>query len=310
MRVRSILAILLTFMTISLQAQQALTADPTPDKTNPATMESFQLPSHGALLNALIYIASGAGPHPTVLLLHGFPGNERNLDLAQTLRRAGYNVLYFNYRGSWGSPGDFSFTHCIEDTQAAIAYLHNPANAAKFRTDPNHLILMGHSMGGMVASIVASQEPPDTPVKAIALISAANMGGFALPAEGHLVPAAITPIAAHLAAEGMAPLAGCTPESLARELILNATAWDIPSLAPKLARTPSSSSPPTTASPNPSSNSPKNSPPSTIPKSPASTSPPTTPGPTTASPSRPPSSPSSNPPLAPKCCQPPIAPNS
>ena len=79
----------------------ALTSDPAPDKANPAPMQSFQLPSHGALLNAFVYIATGATPHPAVILLHGFPGNERNLDLAQSIRRAGWNVLYFDYRGSW-----------------------------------------------------------------------------------------------------------------------------------------------------------------------------------------------------------------
>jgi pimeloyl-ACP methyl ester carboxylesterase len=70
-------------------------------------MDTFQIPSHGAMLNAFVYIAAGVGPHPAVVLLHGFPGNERNLDLAQDMRRAGWDVLYFNYRGSWGSPGDF-----------------------------------------------------------------------------------------------------------------------------------------------------------------------------------------------------------
>jgi pimeloyl-ACP methyl ester carboxylesterase len=65
-------------------------------------METFQIPSHGALLNAFVYVAAGAGPHPAVVLLHGFPGNERNLDLAQDMRRAGWDVLYFDYRGSWG----------------------------------------------------------------------------------------------------------------------------------------------------------------------------------------------------------------
>jgi hypothetical protein len=34
--------------------------------------------------------------------LHGFPGNERNFDVAQALRRAGYAALVFHYRGSWG----------------------------------------------------------------------------------------------------------------------------------------------------------------------------------------------------------------
>jgi len=47
-----------------------------------------------------VYVAAGAGPHPAVVLLHGFPGNEKTLDLAQDVRRAGWNVLYFNYRGA------------------------------------------------------------------------------------------------------------------------------------------------------------------------------------------------------------------
>jgi dipeptidyl aminopeptidase/acylaminoacyl peptidase len=90
----------------TLDAQiPAITSDPAPDKLHPALFDTFQLPSHGALLNAFVYIAAGAGPHPAVILLHGFPGNEKNLDLAQAIRRSGYNVLYFDYRGSWGSPG-------------------------------------------------------------------------------------------------------------------------------------------------------------------------------------------------------------
>ena len=36
----------------------------------------------------------------------------------------------------------------------------------------------------------------------------------------------------------MAPLAGCTPESLAKEVIANAAAWNVPNLAPKLATRP------------------------------------------------------------------------
>jgi predicted alpha/beta-fold hydrolase len=80
----------------------AITTDPAVDKANPAAMQTFEIPSHGALLNAFAYVAAGAGPHPTVILLHGFTGNEPNLDLAQSIRRAGWNVIYFDYRGSWG----------------------------------------------------------------------------------------------------------------------------------------------------------------------------------------------------------------
>src|SRR5215472_3787493 len=152
-------ALLCASLTAAAQTPAAITTDPAPDKANPAAMQSFQLPSHGALLNAIVYVAAGPGPHPVVILLHGFPGNEKNLDLAQSIRRAGWDVLFFNYRGSWGSLGAFSFTHAIEDTQSAIAYLRDPANAAKLRSDPKYIVLVGHSMGGMIAANVAATDP-------------------------------------------------------------------------------------------------------------------------------------------------------
>ena len=218
------------------QLPAVLATDPAADKANPAALQSFQLPSHGAQLNAFVYVAAGLGPHPTVVLLHGFPGNERNLDLAQSVRRAGWNVLYFDYRGTWGSPGAFSFSNAIEDTQAAIAYLRDPTNAAKLRADPAAIVLVGHSMGGFMARYVGAHDPA---IKAVALISAADMGVDTVePIPAAYRDHAVAPLAQHLAAEGMAPLAGCTPESLAKEVIANADAWNIPSLAPALAARP------------------------------------------------------------------------
>ncbi|MHB1056714.1 MAG: alpha/beta hydrolase family protein [Rhodanobacter sp.] len=188
-----------------------------------ATMETMRIPSHGALMNALVYVAAGAGPHPAVILLHGFPGNERNLDLAQDMRRAGWDVLYFNYRGSWGTPGDFSFTHGIEDAAAALAYLRRPDVAGKLRLDPTRIVLVGHSMGGFMAVQAAAADPA---VKAFATISAADLGGIyrhMLSTDG--APAALKKMGAGLASEGMAPLSGCTPGGLARELADHAAGW-------------------------------------------------------------------------------------
>jgi len=214
----------------------AIDQDPAPNKTYPAAMQTFQIPSHGAMLNALAYIAEGGGPHPVVLLLHGFPGNEKNLDLAQAIRRDGWDVVYFDYRGSWGSPGEFSFTHSIEDTLSAVAYLRDAAHAKKLRSDPGYIVLIGHSMGGMMARYVGAHDPA---IKAVGLISAADMG---VDKVQSLKPGqekeATANLAAHLAEEGMAPLAGCTPESLAKEVVANATAWNVPNLAPKLATRP------------------------------------------------------------------------
>ena len=73
---------------------------PVRDTANPMALEELHFASGGARLNGLLYLASGKGPHPTVALLHGYPGNERNLDLAQAMRRAGMNVLFFHYRGA------------------------------------------------------------------------------------------------------------------------------------------------------------------------------------------------------------------
>ena len=57
------------------------------------------------------------------MLLHGFPGNEQNLDLAQVIRRAGWNVLTLHYRGAWGSPGSFSIGNVLQHADAAGAFV-------------------------------------------------------------------------------------------------------------------------------------------------------------------------------------------
>ena len=87
--------------------------------------------------------------------MHGLPGNERNLDLAQAIRRAGWDVLTFTYRGAWGSPGDFSIANSMEDTAAALAFARSP-DGAKFGIDPRHIVLAGHSMGGATAFMTAA----------------------------------------------------------------------------------------------------------------------------------------------------------
>jgi uncharacterized protein len=188
-----------------------------------ASMQSFQIPSHGGLLNAFVYVASGPGPHPAVVLLHGFPGNERNLDLAQDIRSVGWDVLYFDYRGSWGSPGDFSFSHGIEDTAAAINYVRSPEMAGILRLDPSRIVLLGHSMGGFMAVQAAAA---DVGILGVALISAADFGGrIPQPLSRDGEEAEIRALSASYNRDGMEPLAGCTGEGLARELLANAVQW-------------------------------------------------------------------------------------
>lgn len=120
-------------------------------------------------LNAILYTANGAGPHPTVLLLHGWPGNEKNLDLAQYLRRAGWNVFFFHYRGAWGSEGVFSFLNAAEDVAAALAHLR--ASGADYRVDKEQIAVVGHSMGGTMALAGSSKDPA---ISCVATIAAAG----------------------------------------------------------------------------------------------------------------------------------------
>lgn len=203
----------------------AIFTDPPADKAHPARSEVLHIPSGGVQINGLAYVASGPGPHPTVILLHGLPGNEKNLDLAQALRRGGWNAVTFNYRGSWGSPGSFSFKGNLDDATAVLAYLRAPGNAARLQIDPKRLVLMGHSMGGWVTSQVAAA---DDGLAGAALISAADMGARADGPRAQLVA---------VAADNMEALAGVTAETMADQMT-TLGAFTFAAAAPGLAKHP------------------------------------------------------------------------
>ena len=215
------------FCTLFMQDLRGWSNSPPPGPDR-ASLEILEIPSHGALLNGFVYVAAGKGPHPIVVLLHGLPGYEHNLDLAQDIRSAGWDVLYFDYRGSWGSPGDFSLSHCIEDAAAVIAYIHQKAVAARLRADSSRIVLLGHSVGGFVAVQTAASDPA---IHSVALISAVDVAGFIpepLPdPAGKLIDA----LANGFASQGLAPLAGCSALGLAHETIDHARQWSFRSQA-------------------------------------------------------------------------------
>lgn len=204
----------------------AIYSDPAPSKAHPARMEVLHIPSGGVEINGVAYLAAGAGRHPTLVLCHGWPGNEKNLDLAQAVRRAGWNVITFNYRGSWGSPGTFHFAQNPEDARAVLAYLRDPAVAERLGVDTAKLALMGHSMGGWVTAMVAGQ---DDGLLGAGLISAGNMGAVGSLGRADLVK---------LASENAESLAGTSPEQMADELSAGREANNFVRMAPGLARKP------------------------------------------------------------------------
>lgn len=223
------IAALLASIALQSAAPAAVTQDPPRDMAHPAAMKALAIPSGATSLNAVLYTAAGAAPHPTVLLLHGFPGNEQNLDLAQAMRRAGWNVLTLRYRGSWGTPGDFSFHHVLEDADAALAWLRGPAARAA-GVDASHIAVVGHSMGGMATAYEAGHDPA---IVGAALISAAGMNLFAGP-KAEMTKA----LGSEYGAGTMHTLAGTSPEALYDEIIADPVPFTLNSYAAGAARKP------------------------------------------------------------------------
>jgi hypothetical protein len=96
----AILAAIFPVITSAQSIPPAIFTDPPADAAHPAKMTVLHIPTHGLQINGLVYQPSGAGPHPTLVICHGLPGNEKFLDLAQAVRRAGWHAVTFNYRGS------------------------------------------------------------------------------------------------------------------------------------------------------------------------------------------------------------------
>ena len=206
-----VLALLLASPVLA-RAPEALTMDPPRDAAHPARMEVLHIPSGDVLINGVGYLASGAGRHPTLVIAHGWPGNEKNLDLAQAVRRAGWNAITFNYRGSWGSPGSFRFAQVPEDTAAVIAWLRRPGVANRLGIDPKRIALAGHSMGGWATAKTASKDPA---LMGAITISMGDLGLVGGAPRAQLI---------ERSAANSETLADTSPERMADELIANAAA--------------------------------------------------------------------------------------
>ena len=208
------------------QVPRAVFTDPPHNDKNPARMEVLHIPSGGVRINGVAYVASGAGMHPTFVFFHGLPGNEKNIDIAQAVRRAGWNAITVNYRGSWGSPGQFRFANNLQDADAVLAFLNDSVNAATLGVDRKRLVIAGHSMGGWVVAHTAAHHPE---LKGAILISAADFGLI-----GQMRRDSLTA----MMADNMESLAGVSASNMADEVRGNASTWGLDKAAPGLAKMP------------------------------------------------------------------------
>jgi len=97
-------------------------------------------------------------------MLHGFPGLQKNEDMAAELCRRGLTVFMPFYGGCWGSSGQFSLAGAFEDAWAAFRLLSRYR-----RVDAARIGILGYSFGGWTALRMASE----TPVAAVAALAPA-----------------------------------------------------------------------------------------------------------------------------------------
>lgn len=115
---------------------------------------------------ALCVAEAGVGGHP-LLLLHGFTGAKEDFTLwLDRLARAGWHTVVPDLRGHGGSDKPPS-----EDAYCFDAFVDDTLDLAD-ALGWEHFVLLGHSMGGMVAQIVATRVP-------------ARLRGLVLMSTGH-----------------------------------------------------------------------------------------------------------------------------
>jgi pimeloyl-ACP methyl ester carboxylesterase len=228
------LAFSLLLATTPVDPAQAIAADPPVDAAHPATSLAPQFKSRGATINAEVLRPSGAGVHPTVLLFHGLPGNEQNLDLARALQRAGWTVVTFHYRGSWGSGGDYTLAGGVDDAEALIDTLRDAKTAAAWGVDPAHMVVVGHSYGGYIAAATAARHPE---ILASVLIAPWDPS-YDQRAWSKLSPQALEKTAADAFSDVDGRLGAVTVASLTNDLMQHGASLDLVKFGPALANRP------------------------------------------------------------------------
>ncbi len=139
--------------------------------------------------------------------------------------------------GLVGRNGDFSFEHCAEDADTQVQFVLNPENAAKYRVDVGRVIVIGHSMGGFMAASAAAHNKQ---IAGAVLISAWNIGAdFEIRRHTGNEPPTIENEAAGLGDHNnLAPLAGTSGMTLAREIHDHKSALNFNNLASAIAPRP------------------------------------------------------------------------
>jgi len=133
----------------------------------------------GLKLASIINYPSKNEKYPTAIILHGFTGykEEAHLEeLAKTLVQNGFTVIRFDASGSGESEGTFEKDYLMSNYLEDIKCVYEYVQKLEF-VDKDKVGIIGHSMGGLLSIVFASQQPEIKVCVAISsptMISAAN----------------------------------------------------------------------------------------------------------------------------------------
>jgi pimeloyl-ACP methyl ester carboxylesterase len=106
----------------------------------------------GNQIKGWFYTAKGTGPFTSIILLQGSVGQDGDvLKLGQKLSGEGFNVMTYNYPGSWQSEGIRTDEVALSSVQSAIDFAKSEYAIHSFQSDTSDIILIGYSYGGGMA---------------------------------------------------------------------------------------------------------------------------------------------------------------
>ncbi len=118
-------------------------------------------------LEALLFLPQGEGPFPIILFSPGFLLSGRDYQKIGTyLAEQGFAVALLSYRFSLFSPDHRAL---VQDLLFSIQRLLE----LEIRLDPQKIGLLGHSLGGKISLLAASEEPR---VRAVAALDPVDAG--------------------------------------------------------------------------------------------------------------------------------------
>ncbi|MBL0388198.1 alpha/beta fold hydrolase [Tumebacillus sp. ITR2] len=128
--------------------------------------EAIHLSFNGMTLRGMEHVPPHAPGEklPAVILFHGFTSNKLEQHrlfwkLSRELEEAGVAAFRYDFLGSGESDGHFEDMTVSGEIAEAHAILDSVRQ--DLRIDPTRIVLLGMSMGGLVASVVAGDRPQD-----------------------------------------------------------------------------------------------------------------------------------------------------